>query len=112
MKIPKYVELLISDIENFGKQLENREAKLYKWLEANQIDSNILDEELNNLMKATIKLMDFAFAKHLKKGDLTYTVLGSPLYMSPLLLNKLNGGPLYKDKGYAKHYRQSSRRIK
>ena len=51
MKIPKYVELLISDIENFGKQLENREAKLYKWLEANQIDSNILDEELNNLIQ-------------------------------------------------------------
>jgi len=58
------------------------------------------DRKNNNIMKAAIKLMDFGFAKHLKKGDLTYTVLGSPLYMSPLLLNRLNEDPLYKDKGY------------
>ena len=43
------------------------------------------------------------------KGDLTYTVLGSPLYMSPLLLNRLNEDPLYKDKGYDEDRRTQQR---
>jgi len=89
---------LLSAMEYLSnKEILHRDLKLENIL-INYEDEN--DRKNNNLMKATIKLMDFAFAKHLKKGDLTYTVLGSPLYMSPLLLNKLNGGPLYKDKGY------------
>ena len=54
----------------------------------------------NNILKAKIKLSDFAFAKHLKKGDLTRSITGTPLNMSPLLLNKLTENPDYKDKGY------------
>ena len=82
--------------------LSNKEI-LHRDLKSENILINYEDEndrKNNNIMKAAIKLMDFGFAKHLKKGDLTYTVLGSPLYMSPLLLNRLNEDPLYKDKGY------------
>jgi len=89
---------LLSAMEYLSnKEIIHRDLKLENIL-INYEDEN--DRKNNNIMKATIKLMDFAFAKHLKKGDLTYTVLGSPLYMSPLLLNRLNENPLYKDKGY------------
>ena len=89
---------LLSAMEYLSnKEILHRDLKLENIL-INYEDEN--DRKNNNIMKATIKLMDFAFAKHLKKGDLTYTVLGSPLYMSPLLLNRLNEDPLYKDKGY------------
>ena len=89
---------LLSAMEYLSsKEIMHRDLKLENIL-INYEDEN--DIKNNNIMKAAIKLMDFGFAKHLKKGDLTYTVLGSPLYMSPLLLNRLNANPLYKDKGY------------
>ena len=80
-----------------NKKIMHRDLKLETIL-INFEDEN--DRKNNNIMKAKIKLYDFGFAKHLKKGDLTYTVLGSPLYMSPLLLNKLNKNIEYKNKGY------------
>ena len=89
---------LLSAMEYLSnKEIIHRDLKLENIL-INYVDEN--DIKNNNIMKATIKLTDFVFAKHLKKGDLTYTILGSPLYMSPLLLNRLNKDPAYKDKGY------------
>ena len=58
------------------------------------------DKENNNIMKGKIKLINFQFAKYLKKGELTKTILGIPLNMSPIILNKLNGIPEYKDAEY------------
>lgn len=48
------------------------------------------DKKNNNILKGTIKLIDFGFSRYLKQDELAYTVLGSPINMSPLLLTKLN----------------------
>ena len=58
------------------------------------------DKRNNNILKGTIKIIDFGFAIHLKKGELAYTTLGSPINMSPLLLNKLSFNENYKNIGY------------
>ena len=80
-----------------NKKIMHRDLKLDN-IFINYEDEN--DKKNKNIMKATIKLNDFAFAKYLKKGELTHTTIGSPLYMSPIILNKLNEDPEYKNKGY------------
>ena len=79
-----------------NKKIMHRDLKLDN-IFINYEDEN--DKKNKNIMKATIKLNDFAFAKYLKKGELTHTTIGSPLYMSPIILNKLNEDPEYKNKG-------------
>ena len=58
------------------------------------------DKENNNIMKGKIKLISFRFAKYLKKGEMTKSILGIPLNMSPIILNKLNRISNYKDAEY------------
>ena len=41
-----------------------------------------------NMMKAIIKIIDFGFATHIKKEDLCYSTLGSPINMDPAILKK------------------------
>ena len=50
------------------------------------------EEDLKNfdLMKATVKIIDFGFACKISKTGLQYTVLGSPINMDPIILKKLN----------------------
>ena len=48
------------------------------------------DKANNNLLKAKIKLIDFGFARHLNKGELAQSILGSPINMDPGILRKLN----------------------
>ena len=89
---------LLSAMEYLSnKEIIHRDLKLENIL-INYEDEN--DRKNNNIMKATIKLMDFGFAKHLKKGDLTHSIIGNPLNMSPIILNKLLQNPEYKDVGY------------
>ena len=80
-----------------NKEIMHRQIKLDNIL-IHYEDEN--DRKNNNIMKATIKLIDFSFAIILKKGELTDTILGSPINMSPTLLHKLNNDPEYKDVGY------------
>ena len=49
------------------------------------------DKNSLNIMKAVAKITDFGFATRLKssKSNLTYTVLGTPAYMDPQLLNNM-----------------------
>ncbi len=49
------------------------------------------DKKSLNMMKATVKLIDFGFATrlHSSKSNLTYTVLGTPCNMEPHLLNNM-----------------------
>jgi len=58
------------------------------------------DKDNNNIVRGKIKIIDFGFARYLKKGELSKSILGSPLYMSPLLLSKLNKLKDYEDSGY------------
>ena len=46
------------------------------------------DKEDLNMMKATVKIIDFGFACYVKSG-LLYSIIGSPLNMDPLILKKL-----------------------
>lgn len=47
------------------------------------------DKEDLNMMKATVKIIDFGFACYFKSG-LLYSTLGSPINMDPIILKKLN----------------------
>ena len=51
---------------------------------------NEKDKEDLNLMKATVKIIDFGFACKISKAGLQYTALGSPINMDPLILKKIN----------------------
>ena len=53
-----------------------------------------------NIMKAKIKIIDFVFAKYLKKGELTTSILCTSNYMDPIILFRLNKILEYKDYGY------------
>ena len=54
-------------------------------------DSDI-DKENLNMMKSTIKIIDFGFATRLtaEKNDLTYSAVGSPINMDPIILAKFS----------------------
>lgn len=47
------------------------------------------DLKINNIMKSTIKIIDFSYSRFLEKNELAYTTIGIPLNMSPILLDKL-----------------------
>ena len=49
------------------------------------------DQDKNNLniMKAQVKIIDFGFACKIDKNALTYTAIGNPINMDPLILKKL-----------------------
>ena len=51
---------------------------------------NEQDLKKKDMLKAKVKLIDFGFARHLKKEELAYSVLGSPINMDPGILRKLN----------------------
>ena len=57
------------------------------------------DKENLNMMKARVKIIDFGFAIKLtsEKKDLTYSAVGSPINMDPIILNKFSKR---KDLGY------------
>ncbi len=48
------------------------------------------DRKQKNMLKATIKIIDFGFARYLKNEELAISVLGSPINMEPGILKKLN----------------------
>ena len=50
------------------------------------------DKENLNMMKATIKIIDFGFATKLsaEKNDLTFSAVGSPINMDPIILKKFS----------------------
>ena len=96
------VQYLMKQIIKAFKYLHNKRI-LHRNIKLENILINYEDENdklNNNIMKAKIKITDFEFSKYLEKGKLTYTTLGSPSYMSPLLLNKLNSGKNNQNKGY------------
>ena len=50
------------------------------------------DEDKNNLnlLNAELKIVDFGFATYLEGSNLSYSTLGSPINMDPILLTKIN----------------------
>ena len=41
------------------------------------------------MLKATVKIIDFGFARYLKNEELAFSTLGSPINMDPLIFRKL-----------------------
>ena len=69
-----------------GKKILHRDIKLENILL--NYSSNE-DKKNENLMKATVKIIDFGFAAKMDKTGLKYTTLGSPINMDPLILSEL-----------------------
>ena len=70
-----------------GQKIMHRDIKLDNILLNFQ---NEKDKKDLNMMKAQIKIIDFGFACKIAKDALTYTAIGNPINMDPLILKKLN----------------------
>ena len=63
--------------------------------------SNDKDKNSLNMLASRVKIIDFGLATRLGPEDLTYTALGSPINMDPLILKKYNkAGGYEKLQGY------------
>ena len=51
--------------------------------------SNNEDLQSHNLSNAKIKLIDFGFAKHLEKNELASSLIGTPLFMDPIIIQAI-----------------------
>ena len=58
------------------------------------------DKKELNLMRAQIKIIDFGFACKIDKNSLTYTAIGNPINMDPIILKKLGNGRKFRELGY------------
>ena len=61
---------------------------------------NPQDKEDLNMMNATVKIIDFGFARRIDKNALAYTTIGNPMNMDPLLLKKLTSQGKIRQLGY------------
>ena len=97
-EIVQYLMRQIVDAMNYlhSRNIMHRDIKLENILL--NYDS---EEDKNNLniMKATVKIVDFGFAIYLKHS-LTESVVGNPLNMDPLILKKLTSNGRIKKLGY------------
>ena len=80
-----------------GKKILHRDIKLDNILV--KFDSEE-DRKKKNMLKATVKLIDFGFARYLRDEELAYSTLGSPINMDPGILRKLNKVEHSKEYGY------------
>ena len=95
------VQYLMRQIIDAFRYLRNKKI-IYRNLKLNHLLINYEDEydrENNNILKGRIKINNFLFAKLLKKGDSAKEILGIPLTMSPILLNKLFHNKDYEEAG-------------
>ena len=94
------VHYIMKQVIEAMKYLHNK-----KIMHRNLCLSNILinyddenDRENRNVMKGKIKIIDFLTSRYLKKGEFAKTFLGTPLYMSPIMINQLNEEIGYDEK--------------
>jgi len=81
-----------------GQKIMHRDIKLDNVLLNYQ---NEQDKKDLNIMKAQVKIIDFGFACRIAKDSLTYTAIGNPINMDPLILKKLNShGKKARQLGY------------
>ena len=99
--------------EEIVQHLMRQIISAFKYMHSNQIMhrdiklENILvnfesekDKNDLNMMKATVKIIDFGFACKIGKNALTYTTIGNPMNMSPLILKKLTSHGKVRQLGY------------
>ena len=98
------VQYIMKQIIEGMKYLWNKKI-MHRHISLDNIMINYEDENdkiTNNILKGKIKIIDFGYARYLKKGELSNTIIGTPLYMSPIILNKLNEQQNYNDIKYDK----------
>ena len=66
-----------------GNNVMHRDIKLENMLLNFETEN---DKKNLNMMKATVKIIDFGFACRIGKDELTYTTIGNPMNMSPIML--------------------------
>ena len=96
------VQYLMIQIVSALKYLHNNHI-LHRDLKLDNIlvkFENDEDKDNLNMLKSTVKIIDFGFARKLEPGDLAYSTLGSPINMDPIILKKLNKMGNYKEYGY------------
>ena len=85
------VQHIMKQLVEAMKYLHNKKI-IHRNLKIDNILIKYEDEKnMSSLLKAKFILDDFLFARYLEKGQLASTVIGSPLYMPPIMLNKLAG---------------------
>jgi serine/threonine protein kinase len=90
----EYVQHLMSQIID-GLYYIHQQKIIHRDLKLDNIMVNFdseQDKENLNMMKARIKIIDFGFATKLtaEKNDLTFSAVGSPINMDPIILNKFS----------------------
>ena len=98
-EIVQYLMKQIVDALSYlhGKTILHRDIKLDNILV--NFD-NEEDRRNKNMLKAKVKMIDFGFARYLKKEELAYSTLGSPINMDPGILRKLNKMAHSSEYGY------------
>ena len=82
-----------------GNNVMHRDIKLENMLLNFETEN---DKKNLNMMKATVKIIDFGFACRIGKDELTYTTIGNPMNMSPIILKKLTSRGKIRQLGYNK----------
>ena len=98
------VQYIMKQVIEANKYLNGKDI-MHRHFTCENLLLNYEDEksrENKDIMKSTIKIVGFDFARYLKEGDLAKTILGSPLYMSPYILRGLNMGKKDPNIGYGK----------
>ena len=96
------VQHLMRQIIDAVKYLHDKKI-MHRDLKPENILLNYADEksrENKDIMKATIKIIGFDIATHLKEGHLADSIAGTALYMSPYILNCYKDYSKEKNIGY------------
>ena len=96
------VQYLMKQIVSALKYLHNKTI-LHRDIKLDNILVHFENEEdrrNKNMLKAKVKMIDFGFARYLKKEELAYSTLGSPINMDPGILRKLNKMAHSNEYGY------------
>ena len=88
-EIVQYLMRQIIDVMKYVHSLGiiHRDLKLDNILVKFNNDS---DKNNLNMMKATIKIIDFGCATYMNDSNLVYSTLGTPINMAPTVVNKMN----------------------
>ena len=83
------VQYIMRQIIEGMKYLHNKKI-IHRDIKLQNIMINYEEEDdriNNNIMKGRIKIIGFALARYLQKGELNNAFVGTPIYMDPCLLN-------------------------
>ena len=88
----KEVQYIMRQIVSTFKYLHVEKKIIHRDLKLENIllhYDNENDRKEKNILKAKVKIIDFGFARYID-GNIVQSILGSPLYMDPRILFKLN----------------------